>query len=129
MKNKSIPANPMEIAKIRMLLKAPTSINKMINSGSVESFCYWLPDEGYFEVKKIANTGDFNKDYKITKRLLDDKNPKAGRFLILDEIDKYPEKFLGTVINGDKRSFCYSTELRQDIQKQISNIIKERKND
>lgn len=101
MKNKSIPANPMEIAKIRMLLKAPTSINKMLESGSVECFCYWLPDEGYFEVKKIANTGDFNKDYKITKRLLDDKNPKARRFLILDEIGKYPENFLGTLIREE----------------------------
>ncbi len=67
MRHKSIPANPMEIAKIRMLLNAPTSINKMINSGSVESFCYYT-DYGIFDVKKIAKTGDFNKDYKITKR-------------------------------------------------------------
>ena len=39
----------------------------MINSGSVESFCYYT-DYGIFDVKKIAKTGDFNKDYKITKR-------------------------------------------------------------
>lgn len=65
--HKSIPANPMEIAKIRMLLKAPTSINKMVNSGSVDYFHYYT-DGVIFDIKKIANTGDFNKDYKITKR-------------------------------------------------------------
>lgn len=67
MRHKSIPANPMEIAKIRMLLKAPTSINKMLESGAVESFCYSTSD-GFLDVKKVANTGDFNRDYKITKR-------------------------------------------------------------
>lgn len=72
MKNKSIPANPMEIAKIRMLLKAPTSINKMMESGSLESFCY-STSYGFFDVKKVANTGDFNRDYKITKRRQNEK--------------------------------------------------------
>lgn len=101
MRHKSIPANPMEIAKIRMLLKAPTSINKMLESRSVESFCYWLP-EGFFDVRKIANTGDFNKDYKITKRLLVDKNSHVRRFCILDEIDIYPTNFIGTTTRERK---------------------------
>lgn len=93
----------MAIAKIRVLLNAPTSINKMIKSGSLKCFCYWLPD-GFYNVRRIANTGDFNKDYKITKQLLIDKNPHARRFLILDEIDKYPENFLGKPLKTGERN-------------------------
>lgn len=72
MRHKSIPANPMELAKIRMLLNTPTSINKMLELGFVVSFCYSTSD-GFFDVKKVANTGDFNRDYKITKRRQNEK--------------------------------------------------------
>lgn len=100
MKNKSIPANPMEIAKIRMLFDVPTSAKKILESGCADTLCYIIPD-GTFYIEKMNNTGDFNKDYKITKRLFDDKNLKTRRFLILDEIDKCPENFLGKPIRKE----------------------------
>lgn len=100
MRYKSIPANPMEIAKIRMLLKAPTSINKMLNSGAADTFCYWTSD-GIFDVKRIAYTGDFNKDYIITKKCIVEDLQKG--FLSLDEIESYPANFLGTPLQEENK--------------------------
>lgn len=101
MKNKSIPANPMEIAKIRMLFDVPTSAKKILESGCADTLCYIIPD-GTFYIEKMNNTGDFNKDYKITKRLLVDKNSHVRRFCILDEIDIYPTNFIGTTTRERK---------------------------
>lgn len=102
MRYKSIPANPMEITKIRMLFNVPTSAKMILDSGCVDTLCYIIP-EGTFYIEKVDSTGDFNKDYKITKKVITEckSNKKIKNWLIMDEIDKYPENFLDKPIREE----------------------------
>lgn len=102
MRYKSIPANPMEIAKIRMLFNVPTSAKMILDSGCTDALCYIIP-EGIFCIQKLNNTGNFNKDYRITKQITPKGTPKNKCPIFLDEIDACPSKFLGKPLNEEKK--------------------------
>lgn len=74
---KTVKPTPMDIANIRILLgkESQSSAKLMLDSGSIDKIYIVTGDAGFY-VSKVASTGDFNKDYKITKKIVN-KNFKS----------------------------------------------------
>jgi len=85
---KTVKPTPIDIANIRILLgkRSQSSAKLMFDAGAIEEIRIVTGDAS-FDVRKVASTGNFDKDYQITKRVIDKElMSKPIKFIFCDDL-------------------------------------------